>query len=300
MKYTILNLEAFSPAVSSPDGFCRTLPVPKPTQRIESASREATPPHLGQILRFRRSERMLHWSIAVPFMLCWVTGFILKVFYNLHSEDPSRDVLSWIHRIGGAGLIVFPTLWALRNRSDYKIHLYNIKQAWTWASEDLKWLMLMGAAMVNSKVKLPDQGKFNAAEKLNFMMGMCTYPVFILTGILLWVRVFGFLSWIIHVSLALVATPFMLGHLYMALVNPDTRVGLGGMFSGYVDRHWAKHHYALWYRENFRGEETWTRSGTSHQTSEFGRLPSPGSERIPGSVPAQRQIYFVESFLPEK
>jgi hypothetical protein len=51
--------------------------------------------------------------------------------------------------------------------------------------------------------------------------------------------------------MALIATPLMLGHVYMALINPDTRVGLSGMLSGYVDRHWARHHYRSWYRENF-------------------------------------------------
>jgi cytochrome b subunit of formate dehydrogenase len=43
----------------------------------------------------------------------------------------------------------------------------------------------------------------------------------------------------------------MVGHVYMALINPGTKAGLKGMISGYVDRHWARHHYGRWYRENF-------------------------------------------------
>jgi predicted RNA-binding Zn-ribbon protein involved in translation (DUF1610 family) len=46
----------------------------------------------------------------------------------------------------------------------------------------------------------------------------------------------------------------MLGHIYMATVNPDTRVGLKGIISGYVDRQWARHHYGLWYKENFEAK----------------------------------------------
>jgi hypothetical protein len=38
-------------------------------------------------------------------------------------------------------------------------------------------------------------------------------------------------------------------------VNPGTRVGLSGMFSGSVDREWAKHHYRRWFRENFENVE---------------------------------------------
>jgi len=51
--------------------------------------------------------------------------------------------------------------------------------------------------------------------------------------------------------MAAVATPLILGHVFMATVNPDTRVGLSGMISGFVNRHWARHHYRRWYDENF-------------------------------------------------
>jgi formate dehydrogenase subunit gamma len=204
-----------------------------------------------QILRFRRSERLLHWSIAVPFMICYATAVALYLFFTLRSPQTSRLVLSWAHRVAGAGLIAFPLLTMLRNGPEYRVHLDNIRQAWIWAWADIKWLFLMGLAAISSKVKLPEQGKFNAAEKLNFMMVMGTYPVFIFTGLLLWVPGIHFLSWTVHVGMALIATPLMLGHIYMALVNPSTRVGLSGMISGYVDRAWAAEHYHRWYAENF-------------------------------------------------
>lgn len=207
-----------------------------------------------QILRFQKSERMLHWSIAVPFMACYATGMVLMLFYNLHSPGISRQVLSWFHRIGGAALIFFPVLTILRHWRDYRIHLYNTKHAWHWAPDDLKWLVLMIPAAVSRRITTPEQGKFNAAEKLNFLMVLCTCPLFIATGLLIWMPERVVLFWLVHVGLALVATPLMLGHIYMALVNPGTRLGLSGMISGYVDRHWAAHHYRRWYRENFEGD----------------------------------------------
>jgi formate dehydrogenase subunit gamma len=243
-------------------------PVPQPTPVSTIAlnphpafsirvTADVAPPHARrpvaeprQILRFQRSERLLHWSIAVPFMVCYATALVLFLFFNLHSQG-ARPIWSWVHRIAGAGLIAFPLLTALRNPRDFRLHWGNIRQAWSWAWDDLKWLVLLGASMVSSRVKLPEQGKFNAAEKLNFMMVMTTYPIFILTGLSLWLPGIRFTSWVIHVGLALVATPLMLGHIYMALVNPETRVGLSGMLNGYVDRQWAKHHYERWYRETF-------------------------------------------------
>ncbi len=255
MKEAFLKPEAASAVSPVPNGPRPTRSARVAAETALSASEAGSTSRPRQILRFRRSERVLHWSIAIPFMACYATGLILMVFYNLHSQPPSRDVFSWLHRIAGACLIVFPILTAVRNRNDYRIHLYNVKQAWTWAIDDLKWLVLMGAAAVNSRVSLPEQGKFNAGEKLNFMMVMCTYPLFIATGLVLWMPGIAFLSWVVHVALAAVATPLMLGHIYMATINPSTRVGLGGMFSGYVDRQWAKHHYRRWYRENFEDDE---------------------------------------------
>jgi len=211
-----------------------------------------------KILRFRPSERILHWSIAVPFMLCYATGIVLMTCFPLRSPGVSRGLLSWTHKGGGALMILLPALTAIMNWRDRKIHFYNIGQAWSWAAQDLKWLILMGAAAVSRKITLPDQGKFNAAEKLNFMMVMCTYPFFILTGVLMWLPDSIVLFWMVHVGLALLATPLMLGHIYMALINPSTRVGLSGMISGYVDRRWSEHHYGRWYREQTGGDATRT------------------------------------------
>lgn len=61
--------------------------------------------------------------------------------------------------------------------------------------------------------------------------------------------------------MALIATPFMLGHIFMATINPSTRKGLPGMFLGWVDREWARHHYTAWYREWFGDDEKFDDTG---------------------------------------
>jgi hypothetical protein len=121
--------------------------------------------------------------------------------------------------------------------------------------DDLKWLALAGPAMLNRKVRLPEQHKFNAGEKLNFMALTLTYPILVATGMVILMPGMYFLTWIVHLSVAVLAAPLILGHIFMAVANPDTRIGLSGMFSGNVDREWAKHHYAKWYRESFGEDE---------------------------------------------
>ena len=210
-----------------------------------------------QILRFARGEMMLHWSIAIPFIICFVTGVTMKLFYNLHSGSLFREVLSFLHRVSGGCLAVFPALAVARNWRDYKVHIYNLKVGFSWTIDDLKWLFLVGPATVSKRIVLPEQRKFNAAERMNFMMVMVTYPLFVLTGAFLWWHgVDHFLPWILHISMSLVAPLLMMGHIYMAVVNPSTRVGLSGMITGHVDREWAKHHYARWYKDHFEEDGT--------------------------------------------
>ena len=156
----------------------------------------------AKILRFARSERMLHWCIAGPFLISMVSALILVVIYNPDRTRPYREFFSAIHRISGVALIIFPMLATLKSRGDARIHFYNIKQAWTWMFDDIKWLALMGLAAVNSRVKLPEQGKFNAAEKINFMVLMVTYPLYVATGLMMWLTHLAILSWLLHFFMA--------------------------------------------------------------------------------------------------
>ena len=209
----------------------------------------------AKILRFARSERILHWCIAGPFLVSLVSAVIMVLVYNPEPTRPYRLAFSRIHRISGVALMFLPMLAAFKARGDIRLHFYNIRQAWVWVFDDIKWLALMGLAAVNPKIKLPEQGKFNAAEKINFMVLMVTYPLYVVTGLLMWLTPLAVLSWLMHFFMALMAVPLIAGHLYMALINPASRVGLHGMVSGFVDRQWAKHHYRRWYREHHEAAE---------------------------------------------
>jgi formate dehydrogenase subunit gamma len=216
------------------------------SERALSAAAES-----AEILRFRRSERQQHWAIAVPFMVCLATAVVLFAVYNPNPTRPYRALFSWIHRLSGLCLGLLPTLTLLRHRGDFALHFRNIRDVWCWTVADVKWLLLMGPSTVNKKISLPHQGKFNAAEKINFMMLTATWPMYVLTGVLIWLPGVAFLSWLVHLTMAATAIPLIFGHIFMATVNPDTRVGLSGMFSGWVNRDWARHHYRRWYDENF-------------------------------------------------
>ena len=207
------------------------------------------------VLRFVTSERLLHWAIAIPFLGCLTSALVLVGVYNPDPTRPYRYLFAWIHRACGTGLMLCPSLVLLANVRRWRVHVYNIRQAWIWRIDDIKWLALMGPATVSPRISLPDQGKFNAAEKLNFMMVMVFSPLLIVTGVLMWFpeisRLGSFVPWLVHCGLVAMAIPLVLGHMFMATINPGTRVGLSGMVSGFVSREWAAHHYARWFREQF-------------------------------------------------
>lgn len=219
----------------------------------QPASRPIPGPNVGTdtILRFRESERRLHWAVALPFMVCLSTALVLVTVYNPHPARPLRWVFSWAHRLSGLCLAVAPAWTLARHRGDVGVYLNNIRAAWSWSRDDLRWLLLMGPAMFDKRIALPHQGKFNAAEKINFMVLTVTYPMYVVTGLLIWLPGVAYLSWLVHVMMAFSALPLILGHVFMATVNPDTRVGLSGMVTGHVDRHWARHHYRRWYDQHF-------------------------------------------------
>lgn len=205
----------------------------------------------NEILRFRASERHLHWAIAVPFKVCYLTALILVTVYNPHPHRPLREVVSWVHRLSGVCLALLPPFAIAWHWRDFRTHFHNVRGAWSWSADDVKWLLLVAPAAVTRRVTLPDQGKFNAAEKINLMVLTATYPVYLVTGVTIWFFGPPFVSWLVHFSLAITATPLLLGHVFMATVNPDTRVGLQGMLTGLVDREWARHHYRRWYDEHY-------------------------------------------------
>jgi formate dehydrogenase subunit gamma len=234
----------------------------------------------SKVLRFRASERRVHWSIAIPFLLCYTTALVLVVYYNPDPQRPYRELFSWAHRISGLALIVFPALAMARSAGDLRTHFRNIAQAWLWVLDDVKWLALMGFAAISRRIKLPEQGKFNAAQKLNFMLVMSTYPLYIATGLTMWLTGAAILPWLLHFGMAIIATPFLAGHIFMATIPRSSRKALQGMFSGLVDREWAKHHHRRWYRENFEHQAEPPAAASSHAVPTGGNGARNGDRQV--------------------
>lgn len=221
----------------------------KPADTAPAVPTTPRPP--DTILRFRGSERFLHWSLAIPFVLLYGSALLMFAFWGEPAPRLLRAAFGLAHRLAGLLLMVLPPLALFWGSPDWRVHARNMREGWVWTWQDVRWLVLFPRNALDARVALPEQGKFNAAEKLNFMMVSSTYPLYIATGILIWVRSGTFAPWVAHAATAVLGIPLVGGHIFMATVNPATRIGLSGMITGRVDRAWAKHHYRRWYREHF-------------------------------------------------
>lgn len=264
-------------------------PAPEPPTRPER-NPLASKAGGDRILRFRRSERLLHWALALPFLLCLGTGLVLVLVYNPDPLRPHRAMFSWVHRISGAGLILLPLIAFASCWRDVRVYLNNLREGWVWSVAELKWLMLMPLSLLSKKVVLPEENKFNAGEKLNFMATTLAYPLMGATGIILWLEDSAVLPWLIHFSMAVAVLPLIGGHIFLATLNPSTRKALSGMVSGFVDREWAKHHYRRWYRQTFLHAR-----GYSGEHRRLGASPGGGPVRLADSPVAATLLHHKRS-----
>jgi len=208
------------------------------------------------VRRFGPGARLLHWGLAVPFLLLILTG--LTNFWPevkaLHIGG-SR-VFAWLHVvIGFAMLAEVPILVALLLRRPVRRDIGELGRA---DAADLRWLDHAVAVALGSPSQPPAVGKFNGGQKLNTMIVIVATVALLGTGAVLGINyvsksvfsvffVADIFRW--HTLLAFLVLPVVVGHLYLALIHPSTREALRGITLGVVRRDWAQRHHPAWYAE---------------------------------------------------
>lgn len=189
-------------------------------------------------------ERVVHWSLAGSCLLLVLTGLLMA----FHSFKPLADILGgylavlWIHRIAG---LVF-TIFLFLGVGIWK------KDAGSLDSSDIAWLKGAGGYLWDADIPAPY--KYNAGQKLFFIVVALYGLVMVGTGILLWtskgVIDASFMNWImaLHSFGVLVIGAFAMVHIYLGTIG--TSGSLSAMTRGEVTEAWAKTHMTGWYNEN--------------------------------------------------
>lgn len=230
----------------------------------------------GTIHRFGWTERAAHWWLAGTTGAMTVTGaFLYFPALALYLDRPTAKMFHlW-------AAIALPVGWlALTILGDHRSLGRMLKQADRFDDDDIRWLKGGPRRLFNREGE-PEQGRFNAGQKLNLAVTLGLLVVLGASGVLLWLgerdttyRYAGS----VHVhDLATLAITFLIcGHLYLALRHPATNAALSGMTNGSVDREWARRHHRKWVEAD---EAAAAASGAAEEAANAA-LPTPLGEHL--------------------
>ncbi|MBA4741234.1 MAG: formate dehydrogenase subunit gamma [Azoarcus sp.] len=199
------------------------------------------------IPRWKAYERVLHWFVAISFIILAITGLSLLF---------GREVL--IPLFGGEGFAGFAQLsMTVHNYLGPAFSVGVLLMILLWARHnipnrtDIEWFKA-GGGMVGKKH--PSAGKANGGEKVWFWGGVFLLGILVsASGVILDFPIWGqtrgdmALAQGVHAIAAILWIGFFLGHAYIGTLG--TEGALEGMTRGRVDVNWAKQHHDLWYED---------------------------------------------------
>lgn len=215
----------------------------------ERARREAdrvgtTVVHRGELLRHPVYTRVLHWLVAITFILSLLSGFAI---YS-----------PWLYRFltpifGGGAMTRFLHPWF--GVFFEVFFLFQFLNWWTpmlWRESDRRWLKRIKAYTTNEdKIEPADVGFFNGGQKIYFWAIAISAVLFLITGLLLWFddiipRWLVAVSYVIHDLAALLMLAGFIIHIYEGTAAaPGT---FRSMINGTVSERWAWTHHPAWYQ----------------------------------------------------
>ena len=204
----------------------------------------------GRVARFNRTERSVHWTQAITFLTLLLSGFILTLPW-LAAMVGHRALFREIHLSAAFFFFFGPAIIALS--ADRRSVARDVAEVDRWDRDDLRWLIPFPLRRLVD-APTPDQGRFNAGQKLNAIFVAWSTLTFTVSGLLMWQnrrfptdvveRANSIHTWLAYLGLAA-----FLGHLYLATVHPKTRHSFRAMTQGWVRADWANHHHSKWLQQ---------------------------------------------------
>lgn len=198
--------------------------------------------HFKKFRRFHAAEVALHWINAVPFLLLMATGALMLASRFSHLDRQLLGGTVGLHKL--CALVWFLAM-PLAVFTRLKPHWANIRTLLTWGAGDAVWMIQSLRSLYNKKAVIPPADRFNTGQKINACLVIVYYFGFADTGLLMYWKGSILFPWYIHTALFCGALGSVGGHLYLALVNPSTRIALGGIFHGWAPMKYIEHHHAL-------------------------------------------------------
>ena len=201
--------------------------------------------HRGELLRHPVYTRVLHWLVAISFVLSLLSGFAIY----------SPWLYRWLTPIFGGGAMTrsLHPWFGLAFDIFFLFQFLNWFVPMRWTKADSRWLRRIKAYTTNRmKLEAEDVGFFNGGQKIYFWSIVVSGVLFLITGFLLWFddavpRWLVAVSYVVHDIAALVMLAGFIIHIYEGTAaQPGT---FRSMVDGTVTRAWAWTHHPAWYRE---------------------------------------------------
>jgi len=201
--------------------------------------------YAGEVLRHSLYTRVVHWAVALFFILSLLSGFAIFTPW----------LYVWLAPLFGGGpraRLLHPWFGLLFSVA-FGLQMVNWLRAMRWGTSDRRWLRRLHAYVTNEeKLEAEDVGKFNGGQKLWFWGLVFSTLVFLISGVLLWwPEVFGrvpaWIAYLLHGVAALLMLGGFIIHIYEGTAQvPGT---FRSMIRGTVTERWAWTHHPAWYRE---------------------------------------------------
>lgn len=208
-----------------------------------------------KILKHKIGTRVAHGCVAVSFIICAITGFLLWL-----GVDMPRGVIALVHGIAGLVLIGAPVVYVCSKFGRFSRFVDTITH---FDKDDAGWWKApVGGYLSKKERHVPAQDKYNSGQKLlGCIMMICVFILGI-SGILMWtnagVGLLGLfhietspgmtnLLWTVHIVIALIAFLCFCGHFWLAAIFSKSRMELPTMFgNGETEYDYTKKKNGKW------------------------------------------------------
>lgn len=197
-----------------------------------------------QLLRHPVYTRLLHWSVAICFILSLLSGLAIY----------SPWLFRWIAPLFGGGPMtrLLHPWFSLLFVGVFTLQFFNWLAPMTWNADDSRWVRRMPEYISNQEKLEPAYvGFFNGGQKLYFWAIVWSTVVFLVTGLFMWFPPHGSgrtvvaVSYVLHDVAMLVMLVGFIVHIYEATAAaPGT---FQAMTRGTVSKRWAWTHHPAWY-----------------------------------------------------
>lgn len=195
------------------------------------------------VKRFTDYERIVHWTLAIVFLLLAITGLILLLGRPLLIPLFGKSAFSLLASASKEGHNLFGPLFLV----SLLMMLFSFVRRNIYEKGDLTWLLKGGGFIGDGHVS---GGFFNMGEKTWYWIVILIGLAIAVSGLILVSPNFGQsrvimeITHVVHTIGALILIVVSIGHMYMGSIG--TEGTLEGMKTGYVDISWADAHHDRW------------------------------------------------------